>query len=370
MKRLIIIIIVCVGLAATALADEILIKTNTHNSALVRWSAEDFANARPLPRPMVKSIDGATREAPPSLPVKETFGSEAAEPTVTGEERYALSRTLVDYQPGTISDLEEGPDPQASGIPEVPQKNRGTLDLDYTSSRLIPSSAAETFPYSAVGKLFLRDSLGNEYECSGAVIARRLVITAGNCVHGGRWEGWYEDFVFVPAYSYGDAPFGAWEYSVAFVNTQWADSDGEPPNPADWALLVMQDQDGYRISEITGKLGFVTDRMAPNHLHLLGYPLNFDSGQEMHQVTTGGYLYEGDNCYLYGSDMFMTGGPWVQNFNRKSAGQGGGSNKARAAVVGVTSFTAMSFRVQGASVLNRDFKVLRRAACLDEPGNC
>jgi len=369
MKRFVLIAVLAC-LATTAYAGEILIKANTHNSSLERWTAEKFASAKPIPLPRVKDLRVVPQEVPSGDFLKETFGSEAEEPTLSDEECYALGRTLFEYKPAEMTEPEAMPD---SEVINVPRKNYGTWGLDYTSSRLIHSTAAETFPYRAVGKLFFNDAMGDSFVCSGAVITRRLVITAGHCVHGGPGEGWYDDFIFIPAYYDGDAPFGTWEYSTAFVDTTWSNS-GVVPNAADWAILEMQDQGGNRISEVTGKLGFVVNLMADNHLHLLGYPVNLDGGEEMHQITSGDYYYYIDNTVLYGSDMSggSSGGPWVQNFNRKSQGQGGGFNKARAAVVGVTSFGPEETgpKIQGASVLNRDFKVLRQQACFNQGGNC
>ncbi|MCP4654955.1 MAG: trypsin-like serine protease [bacterium] len=369
MKRFVLILALAC-LTTTAYAGEILIKVNTHNSAIERWTAEDFANAKPLPLPRIKELKAVPQEAPSGDFLKETFGSEAEEPTLPDEAAYALGRTLFEVKPAAMTGPEETPDSEAT---EVPLKNYGPFGLDYTSSRLIPSSAAETFPYRAVGKFYFTDSVGDRFVCSAAVITRRLVLTAGHCVHGGPVEGWHDDFLFIPAYYNGDAPFGEWDYSTAFVDSTWANS-GEVPNAADWALVEMQDQGGNRISEVTGKLGFVINLTADNHLHMLGYPVNLDNGEEMHQVTSGDYFFYLDNTVMYGSDMSggSSGGPWVQNFNRKSQGQGGGFNRARAAVVGVISYgtDSPSDRIQGASIFNRDFKVLRQEACFNQDGNC
>ncbi|HEV2789761.1 MAG TPA: hypothetical protein VGV69_00500 [Solirubrobacterales bacterium] len=69
-------------------------------------------------------------------------------------------------------------------------------------------------PYSFNGRIFVK--IGKELAyCSGTAIdspTRQLVLTAGHCVNNGSEEGftrWYRNLMFVPAYTAGKAPFGA-----------------------------------------------------------------------------------------------------------------------------------------------------------------
>ena len=63
------------------------------------WTAEDFANAKPLPLPRIKELKAVPQELPPVDLLKESFGSEAEGPTLPDEECYALGRTLFEYKP-------------------------------------------------------------------------------------------------------------------------------------------------------------------------------------------------------------------------------------------------------------------------------
>lgn len=72
----------------------------------------------------------------------------------------------------------------------------------------------EEAPYSVEGRIFVKQGNLRGY-CSGTAIdspTRQLVLTAGHCVNNGHEGGrtiWSQYLEFVPAYSSGRAPFGA-----------------------------------------------------------------------------------------------------------------------------------------------------------------
>jgi V8-like Glu-specific endopeptidase len=201
-----------------------------------------------------------------------------------------------------------------------------------------------------------------------------LVLTAGHCAHGGPGVGFYTNFRFVPAFTNGVAPFGQWTVSDVFVSPVWSE-DARVPNAEDWAILVMQDLNGQAIAEVTGRLSFKTNRLVPNHVKMLGYPVAFDGGQEMHQVDSGSLLLGRESTVVYGGDMTggASGGPWVHNFGIKSSGQVEGRNRTINRVVGVSSYVVANDKrvlILGSSELNTNFRRLRRDACNDQSGNC
>lgn len=376
MKRSFVLFVLLCVFASVAVAETVVSKAFDQVVTKSRWTPDALAGARALPLPRVE-IDrqlrrelekpSAVKAGAPGDNFEELFASPPAEPTLSDREAARYRQKLFDFTPEELQVLRGATEP----APQV-EKNFGSGGLDYTSSRLIPSEAIEAFPYRAVGRLFFSDGT-DDFVCTAAVIARRLVLTAGHCVHDGPGAGFFQDFLFVPAYMNGDAPFGSWSAAEAFVTSDWAAS-AEIPHAHDFALLEMEDQNGSTIADVVGNLTFRADQLADNHLTLLGYAGNLDDGEEIHQVTTGDFFDFRDGTVGYGSDMGggSSGGPWIQNFNRKAVGQSGGRNRARLAVVGVTSygFTDDAIRAQGASILDRDFRLLYRDACLNQDGNC
>lgn len=256
----------------------------------------------------------------------------------------------------------------------------GTAGAYFSSSRLVPTDARLTAPYSLVVKLFFEKPGEGSFICSGAVLKPRLILTAGHCVHRGSGgaDGFYSKFLVVPAYDNGQAPFQAWNWTWVITTNSWSTSNGNVPNQADFAIIEVEDRkfgsQVKKIGEVNGFFGYRTNALLPNHTKKLGYPANHDSGQIMHQVDSQHFENGGQSTVLYGSDMRggSSGGPWVENFGVQAVGQTGGSQPLPNRIVGVTSYgyTATGPRVQGSSILNQEFLDILNAACSHKAGNC
>ncbi len=335
---------------------------NDSENVLRYWTPERLKNAKPKLLPTVN--EKTLRIVPNEIISKQkSITTQAAPPT-------------IDIKPNLTSLFDVSKQlPKMTPIPN----DRGTYKLDFSSSQLVPVSADLSYPYRTVGKLFFSDDLGYQYSCSASVIANRVVVTAGHCVHAGTAEGYYRNFIFIPAYRDGKAPYQAWTASYALTTKAWMTSDCLVPNAGDFAVLQMNDNvnvEGKTISlgNVTGKLGTATNKLTPNHLHHLGYPCNFDQCEQMHQVTAGSGPAIAPNNVEYGSDARSgsSGGPWIQNFGIASVGQEGGLNFGMNQVVAVTSWgdSSLDPKIQGASNFDDTFTEILNKVCARQAGNC
>lgn len=347
--------------------------TDVRATASQYWTAERFKAAKPLPFPAVRP-DAAREESLRATTPEKSESSDGQPPS-----------TRIKVAPQRLHTPE--PSEQRSSITsEVEPQANGTLATPYTSTRVFPlftgaiaaNSADRAYPYVTVGKLFF--SIGtSQFVCSASVIQRRVVATAGHCVHSGTSAGFHRNFVFVPAFRDGVAPLKQWNWRFVTTTATWAGGGGGVPNAADYAMIEFGDQPMttggplVKLGNVTGWLGWQTVTLAANHTSKLGYPCNLDSCQKMQNVTSTNFRATSPNNIEYGSDARggSSGGPWVQNFAVLSVGGGTGSNIGQNRVVGITSYGYISVdpKVQGASVLDSRWVTLWNNICA-RAGNC
>jgi hypothetical protein len=159
--------------------------------------------------------------------------------------------------------------------------------------------------------------------------------------------------------------------STPVTTTAWFNS-GVFPNPGDFGFIQAADQNGMKLGEVVGFLGWHTFRLSFNHFTTLGYPTNLDSGRLMQRNDAQTWRFGGRNTWIQGSNMGAGagGGPWVQDFGLNPAGAPAvllGGNL----IVGVTSYLPRSgVGFIGASQFDQSFVNLRKSFCALQPGNC
>jgi hypothetical protein len=141
--------------------------------------------------------------------------------------------------------------------------------------------AEPTVPPNAVnGRLFLRQG-GRLGFCSATAInsaSRRLVLTAGHCVNSGPskrpGDGVWSSFLeFVPAYSGGTAPFGAFvaHRKDVFAPRPWVRLGN--PNFDLGAILAAPNAEGANVADaVGGGAAIALDRGRRQDFQTFGYP--------------------------------------------------------------------------------------------------
>jgi hypothetical protein len=134
-------------------------------------------------------------------------------------------------------------------------------------------------PYSFNGRIFIRRGKVSGF-CSGTAInspTRQLVLTAGHCINSGREEGkasvWSDDLQFVPAYSGGVAPFGAFVARRKEIRAprQWT-KQGNPDFDLG-AFLTLPNAEGVNVADaVGGGATIVMDATRRQTFRTFGYP--------------------------------------------------------------------------------------------------
>lgn len=254
----------------------------------------------------------------------------------------------------------------------------------FTTSRVFPDATTTVYPTRTAGKLFFTEQGVGDFVCSASVLRPRLVVTAGHCVtHPSTTPSlrhFYTNWLFIPAYNNGAAPFSTWTPSGEWITNTWYFSDGSVPNAQDVGILIMNDHrsvlglPSVKIGNVTGWLGWEINVLGNDNVTMLGYPCNLDSCLKMQYTGAQAFESGGNNTTIYGSAMRggASGGPWIQDYGVQPAGAppvAFGGN----VLVGVTSYgpIATSPEYLGASDLDSRFQTLLNDACgAASSGNC
>jgi hypothetical protein len=147
------------------------------------------------------------------------------------------------------------------------------------SASFLTVSTPDVPPYSFNGRIFIRRGDLAGY-CSGTAInspTRQLVLTAGHCINSGREAGkasvWSDYLQFVPAYSGGVAPFGAFvaRRKAIYAPQQWT-KQGNPDFDMG-AFLTLPNSEGLNVADaVGGGATIVTDLTRHQTFQTFGYP--------------------------------------------------------------------------------------------------
>jgi len=171
----------------------------------------------------------------------------------------------------------------------TPARMRATRPLDAAPPGGAPLTARASFaqvkeptalPFAVNGRLFVRQGKARGF-CSATAIntpSRKLVLTAGHCVNSGPqppnghsvWSSFLE---FVPAYSGGTAPFGAFiaHRKSVFALKQWVKFGN--PNFDVGAIVTTPNAEGVNVADaVGGGAAIAEDLSRRQEFQTFGYP--------------------------------------------------------------------------------------------------
>jgi len=185
-------------------------------------------------------------------------------------------------------------------------------------------------PATTTGKVFFTTynsttRVTSDWVCSGSTVnsnGKDAVITAGHCVYGNLdgeapGEGWHSNFIFVPDYYYGYAPYGAWTPKSLWTLTNYFNNEDEADDIG--AAVINTNSYGQHIVNVVGGQGFAWNWPSSEYVYDFGYPQAAPFNGQSLQYCTGSefnspYMSSttGLACNFTGGS---SGGPWLMSFN-------------------------------------------------------
>jgi len=175
------------------------------------------------------------------------------------------------------------------------------------------------------GAIFVALGIFGYARCSGTAVRsgnESVVFTAGHCVNsGGRRGRWLKSrWVFVPAYRYGQRPFGVFPAKWLDTTKQWRKSGSE--NFDVGAVVVGHNQRGETLGEAVGGAGIAWNLKPKQTFAVHGYPAEgpFD-GETQRVCPAAQFLGHDPNSFAFPGPLNLavscgvtggaSGGGWI-----------------------------------------------------------
>ena len=174
--------------------------------------------------------------------------------------------------------------------------------------RITPTTS---YPWRSIVALYV--TWGSDtYICSGALIDKNHVLTAGHCVYYLDKGGWADSIKVVPAMDNGNEPYShAWATNMR-VYAEWINTQ---MHYHDFAVITLDSDLGLQ----TGWMGLETanpsDPIYTGGLNIAGYPYDLDGGLNMYwNYDVGRTANQYNHWYYMDTEGGMSGSPvWREN---------------------------------------------------------
>ncbi len=162
------------------------------------------------------------------------------------------------------------------------------------------------------GKVFFTSG-GASYVCSGTVVnteGKSTVWTAGHCLAEDR--RWHSDWVFVPNYADGAAPYGYWALLRPWTTGEWFNNRDFN---YDVGAAIVQRNEGRRIADYLGGQGFSWNQPQQS-VCAFGYPaVTPFNGEHLYQECGQTYAASGAQRMVNDMTGGASGGAWLAQFD-------------------------------------------------------